>query len=210
MKRMEMRIKVAITFLLLIFLAVIGCSGSGNGDQTATESKTSSTAKEEPGIDSTGAIIIENLTRDELEDVYDQIVLAKAPPFNVYDLRQNKITLDDFKDYVVLVNFWSMESPVSKRLFPVLSEIQNEFRDSSFLVLGVCTDRKELDQIEEAADFNKLSYPVVFPGSTQMYTDYDVPAPGKSVIIDRNGNIVGEFFDNPGLEKLKKVISLFL
>lgn len=205
-----MKIKAAITFLLLISLAVIGCGGSGNGDQAAAESKASATAEENLATDSTGAIIIENLTKEELQDVYDQIIIAKAPPFNVYDLRQNKITLDDFEGYVVLVNFWSMESPVSKRLFPILSDIQNEFRDSNFVVLGICTDRKELDQIEEAADFNKLSYPVVFPGSVQIYSDYNVPAPGKSVIIDRNGNIVGEFFDNPGEEKLRRVIQLFL
>lgn len=205
-----MRIKIAISFLIVISLALLSCGGSGKTDQAASENKTPSVAEENLATDSNGTIIIENLTKEELQAVYDQVILGPAPAFNVYDLRQNKITLDDFKGYVVLVNFWSMESPVSKRLFPVLTEIQNDFRDSGFVVLGVCTDQKELSQIEEAADFNKLSYPVVYPGNIQMYTDYDVPAPGKSVIIDRNGNIVGEFFDNPGIEKLKHVIQLFL
>lgn len=205
-----MRIKIAITFLLVISLALISCGGSGKTDQAASQSGTPSAAEETLATDSNGTIIIENLTKEELQDVYDQVVLGPAPAFDVYDLRQNKITLDDFKGYVVLLNFWSMDSPVSKRLFPVLSEIQNDFRDSEFVVLGVCTDQKQLIAIEQAADFNKLSYPVVYPGNVQMYSDYGVPAPGKSVIIDRNGNIVGEFFDNPGIEKLKHVIQLFL
>ncbi len=205
-----MRIKIAITFLLVISLALISCGGSGKTDQAASESKSPAVAEETLATDSTGTIIIENLTKEELEEVYDEVVLGPAPAFNVYDLRQNKITLDDFKGYVILLNFWSMDSPVSKRLFPVLTEIQNDFRDSGFVVLGVCTDQKELGAIEEAADFNKLSYPVVYPGNIQMYNDYDVPAPGKSVIIDRKGNIIGEFFDNPGAEKLKRVIQLFL
>jgi peroxiredoxin len=205
-----MKTKLAIAFLLLLFVAVVSCGGSEKTDQAASEEKTSSASELNPATDSTGAIIIENLTKEELQDVYDQVVIAPAPAFDVYDLRQNKISLSDFEGYVILLNFWSMESPVSKRLFPVLSEIQNEFRDSEFVVLGVCTDRKELDQIEEAADFNKLTYPVVYPGNIQMYTDYDVPAPGKSVIIDRNGNIVGDFFDNPGIDKLRRVIQLFL
>jgi peroxiredoxin len=205
-----MRTKLAITLLLLLFVAVISCGGSENTDQAASRENTTSVSEDNPVMDSTGAIIIENLTKEELEDVYDQVVIAPAPAFDVYDLRQNKISLSDFEGYVILLNFWSMESPVSKRLFPVLSEIQNEFRDSEFVVLGVCTDRKELGQIEEAADFNRLSYPVVYPGNIQMYTNYDVPAPGKSVIIDRNGNIVGEFFDDPGIDKLKRVIQLFL
>ena len=77
-------------------------------------------------------------------------------------------------------------------------------------MIGVCIDRKPIKAIQQAADFNRLTYPVVFPGSLEIYNNYGVTGPGKSVVIDSKGNIVGDFYTDPGVERLKHVIGLFL
>jgi len=110
----------------------------------------------------------------------------------------------------MLMNFWSMETPLSKRLFPVMSEVYNTYRDSNFLLIGVCMDSRTIESLQEYAGMNQLSYPVMYPISDAIYRNYGIVSAGTSILIDRKGNIVGRFDGNPGLERIKRVISLFL
>ncbi|HER00659.1 MAG TPA: redoxin domain-containing protein [candidate division Zixibacteria bacterium] len=198
---------IAMTIGLLV--STIQCGGSEEEQAEAQKPLPDSAGYTEIS-DTSGMLIVEYMTPEEIEENYESIVIAEAPDFTVYDLNQNAIELDDFEGYVLLLNFWSMESPVSKRLFPTLSEVQNEFRERKFTVLGICVDRRPIKAIQEAADFNRLTYPVAFPGSTDIYGNYAVTGAGKSVLIDSRGNIVGDFYDDPGTERLKRVINLFL
>ncbi len=201
--------KILLIAAVLCFTALmLNCGGSQEEGADAQTSETDTTGYAEIA-DTSGMLIVENMTTEELEESYENVVIAEAPDFTVYDLNQNEIKLEDFEGYVLLLNFWSMEAPVSKRTFPTLSEIHNEFREDNFTVLGVCIDRKPIGRIQEAVDFNRLSFPVAF-GSAETYNSYAVTGPGKSVLIDKYGNIVGDFYDDPGAERLKKVIRLFL
>ena len=91
-----------------------------------------------------------------------------------------------------------------------MSEVNNMFRDSGFTILGVCMDTREIKTIREYADFNKISFPIVYPQSQAIYQTYGVNQPGISFLIDRKGNVVGQFFGDPGREKLIRIINLFL
>ena len=108
------------------------------------------------------------------------------------------------------MHFWSMESALSKRLFPLMNETQEFYRDSQFTILGVCMDIGLVEKIREYADYNKLAFPVVYPLNNRLYQRYNGPVPGVSFLIDSKGNIVGQFYGDPGREKLIKIIGLFL
>jgi peroxiredoxin len=206
-----MRMKKILTFTMAFSLIVltIHCGGSEK-EQTEVQEPAIDSATYAEMSDTSDILIVEYMTPQQLEENYENIVIAEAPDFTVYDLNQNPIKLEDFEGYVLLLNFWSMDSPVSKRLFPTLSEIQNEFREEKFTVLGICIDRRPISAIQQAADFNRLTYPVAFPEGNDIYSNYAVTSPGKSVLIDSRGNIVGDFYDDPGVDRLKRVISLFL
>jgi peroxiredoxin len=199
-----------VTFICLLLFG-IHCGNSETDDAQTGKSDTEST--NEIGLaDNAQEIddLLANLDRDSIEKIYDQVMLGKAPPFKVYDLNRTEITLEDYSDYVVLLNFWVTNSPVCKRQFPILTEVQNKFRNSKFTVLGVFMEQKTREEIQEYADINRLSYPIVYPLNNNMYNSYGINNPGISVLIDRKGNVVGHFYDDPGLERLEKVISLFL
>jgi peroxiredoxin len=200
-----------LTFTIAVSLLVltIQCGGSEEEQPEVQEQALDSATYDEMS-DTSDMLIVEYMTPQELEENYENIVIAEAPDFTIYDLNQNPIKLEDFEGYVLLLNFWSMDAPISKRLFPTFSEIQNEFREDKFTVLGICIDRRPINAIQQAADFNRLTYTVAFPGSNDIYSNYAVTGPGKSVLIDSRGNIVGDFFGDPGVDKLKRVIRLFL
>jgi len=206
---MKRLIWTVISICLLLFSLQCGNSESeetqAGKENTETGSEINLTGDEQ-SIDD----LLENLDSESIEEIYDRVMLGKAPDFMVYDLNRTKITLEDYKDYVILLNFWSETSPISKRQFPILSTVQDKFRDSKFTVLGVFMDQKTREDIQEYADMNRLSYPIVYPIDRRIYNSYGVEMPGISILIDRKGNVVGHFYDDPGIERLEKVIELFL
>jgi len=191
---------VLITLLILF----IGCGGSKT--ETDTGAKNTETASSE----SDNSSILDDLSKENIDEMYDQLVLGPAQDFSLYNLDGTKYKLGDFKDYVFILHFWSMESALSKRLFPLLSEVQNMYRDSGFTILAVCMDNKQITAIQDYVDYNKVSFPVVYPQTQSIYQKYGVNAPGMSFLIDRKGNVVGQFFGDPGREKLIRIINLFL
>ena len=195
---------ISSSILLILLILFLGCGGS----KTESESKTADSALKASETGAGG--ILDSLNKENIDEYYDQLVLGQAPDFILFNLDGTRYTLEDFKDYVIILHFWSMESALSKRLFPLLSEVNNMFRDSNFVILGVCMDTREIKSIREYADYNKISFPIVYPQSQTIYRSYGVAEAGVSYLIDRKGNVVGQFFGDPGREKLIRIISLFL
>jgi len=197
--------KILLLSILITLLALfLNCGGSKNDADKGGDKPDLSAA------DTSGTSLLDELSKDNIDEMYDQLVLGAAQDFTLYDLNGTKYTLADFKDYVFILHFWSMETALSKRLFPLLSEVQNMYSDSGFAVLGVLMDNKQITAIRDYADFNKISFTIVYPQSQAIYQNYGVTAPGMSFLIDRKGNVVGQFFGDPGREKLIRIINLFL
>ncbi len=197
---------VLFACILLSAMIIYSCSGNAEQQEEAA-SETSETLQTEGDRNMAW---IDTLTPEAVEEIYSSVVLGRAPSFTLYDTDRREFTLADYDGYVLLLSFWAMEDPASIRLFPVLSQVQNQFRNQKFTVLGVCMDQATREKIQEYADFHRLTYPVVYPLNSQIYQNYNIQGAGEAVLIDRRGNVVGHFRRNPGLERIQKVIKLFL
>jgi len=199
--------KLSLILSILFSIAFIySCGGSGSEDGSGGDE-----SGENMQSDNSGEMSwVDTLTPEAVEESYTNYVLGRAPEFKLYDTNRREITLEDYEGYMVLLSFWARENPPSLRLFPIMSEIHNEFRNDKFTVLGVCMDRATTENIQEYADIHRLSYPVVYPLNSQIYQNYNIQSPGEAVLIDRRGNVVGHFRQNPGKERIEKVIKLFI
>jgi peroxiredoxin len=196
---------ITVIFLLSTFLF---CGGkTENENQTVSGEQKSPEIPADSGI--SGDSMIE-LTKETVEQMYDRIVIAKAPPFTLFDLNKTKLTLNDYDNYVLIVNFFSMYSTESKRFLPTLSFIHNNFRDKRFSVLGVCIDQDAVSNLKNFAEINQIPYPILYSLDGRVIKNYGVTTTPHSFLIDKKGNIVGQFVGGRNQQKIEQIIELFL
>jgi peroxiredoxin len=204
--------RLLLIFIVFLFLLTLDCGKpqSEQGESETTQTSTSSSDSPESPSDDESMAFIESLNREDIEEMYDRVSLGPAPDFKLYDLNRTEITLQDYKGYVILLTFWSMNSAESKSLIPLFTHVYDKYRDSGFAVLAVVMDQNTRENFQEFADFNRIPYRIVYPVTRAIYRNYGVGVPPLTYLIDRKGNIVGRFIDDPGQERLDKVIELFL
>lgn len=111
-----------------------------------------------------------------------------APAFTLKTLDGKKVSLSDYKDQVVMINFWASWCAPCRREMPHLNDIYESYKKAGFVLLGVNLD----ENVAEAQAFLKKT-PVVFPvlsdstgAVAEKYKNQGVPS---SYFIDRKGNL---------------------
>ena len=133
-----------------------------------------------------------------------------APDFTLKSNGGTNLKLSELRGEVVLINFWASWCGPCRQEMPVLSELQDKYKDLGFTVLGVNVE-------EDSAPARKLlrelpvSFPVLFDTSNKVSRAYNVVAMPSTVLVDRDGKV--RYRHNgyqPGAESeyLEKVRSL--
>lgn len=112
--------------------------------------------------------------------------------FELTDTEGNIVNTNSLKGKVLLVNFWATWCPPCKREMPAFIELQAQYAQQGFQILGVALDDE--DSVRDFADTLGVNYPV-------MAAEYDglmlsreygnhIGALPYSVFVDRNGTII--------------------
>jgi peroxiredoxin len=113
----------------------------------------------------------------------------QAPVFSIKDLVGKTISSEDFKDKVVILNFWATWCPPCKAEIPGFVEAYAEYKDQGLEIVGLSLDRLSSEKVLEFAKSFDVNYPVAMV-TEEVYEAYQpgqyIPA---SIIIDKKGNI---------------------
>ena len=122
-----------------------------------------------------------------------------APPFVVEDVNGNKVSISDYKGKVLLLDFWATWCPPCKDAIPHLNNLQQEFQDTGFTVLGLSIDGK-LEPVKKFYDIHSLKYPVLLadPITIRKYGVAQVPT---IYLIGPDGRIV---YKQLGMDKYQE------
>lgn len=111
-----------------------------------------------------------------------------APGFTLQTLDGKKVSLSDYKDHVVMINFWASWCGPCREEMPLLNEIYETYKKAGFVLLGI-----NLDDDAAAAEAFLKKTPVVFPvlsdPSGKVADKYKNQAMPSSYFIDRTGNL---------------------
>src|SRR5438067_4590428 len=143
------------------------------------------------------------------------LVLASPPQanfkFSFKDIDGKKVSLSDFKGKVIILDFWATWCVPCKAEIPGFIELQKKYGDRGLQIIGLSVD-DSIGTAKKYATGMKMNYPVLLAeGKEDILKAYDpIPSIPVSIIIDRQGRIVGRHLGIATMEVFEREISPLL
>ena len=147
------------------------------------------------GLDKMLQLVAEKaLARQQAEEDADaaKIVGRPAPDFSLPDLDDQPYQLSQFRDQVVILDFWATWCGPCKLAMPLVNKVHLEYQDKGLVVLGINLEGRDKNQrvrqfIEEAGhQFVILQGGMMGVGLDQVYDVTGIPT---TFVIDKQGII---------------------
>ena len=129
-----------------------------------------------------------------------------APGFQLEDIHNTSYSLEEYRGKTVVLNFWATWCGYCVKEIPSLQEVYEQTgentKDVIFLSIAnptTSTSRGNDGSVEEVVATLKKhggNYPVLMDIKGSVFRDYKVQGLPKTVVIDKDGNIV---LDYPGM-----------
>ncbi len=100
---------------------------------------------------------------------------------------------DDYKGKVILVTFFATWCPPCIQEIPSLINLQDEFKEKGFSVIGISVDQGGSKVVKRLIDKTGINYPVLMADSKITRDFGGVVGIPTSFLIDQNGNIVKNY-----------------
>jgi peroxiredoxin len=133
---------------------------------------------------------------------------ARAPQFTLPDLNGKKVSLDDYRGRVVLLNIWATWCGPCVEEMPSMEKLHQALKDEKFVILAVSIDEAGADVVRPFMKKNKLSFPALIDSAGSINELYQTAGVPESFIIDQQGRILEEII-GPRDWASPRVISYF-
>jgi thiol-disulfide isomerase/thioredoxin len=135
-----------------------------------------------------------------------------APPFAANDVDGKPVRLADFKDKVILIDFWATWCPPSIAALARLNTIRETYQDRGFEILGVNVDahhedirdiKTALPTVRHVLVMHDVSWPNVLndEGEGDIARAYGVETLPANFLVGRDGTIRAIELNDPELER---------
>ncbi len=122
----------------------------------------------------------------------EELVGQPAPDFTLESLDGYKVSLQDTRGSLVVINFWATWCIPCVQEHQQLIEAANTYKSKGVAFLGILYG----DTAEKAREFNVKhgsAYPTLIDDSQRTNIDYGVAGVPETYIIDRDGTIIKKF-----------------
>jgi len=141
----------------------------------------------------------------------EQLPSTKAPGFSLPDPSGKTVTAADFRDKVLLINFWATWCAPCRGEMPALNRLQKEFEGKGLAVIGISID-SEQSKVREFIKDAKTQFQILHDPSMKCHDEYKVFAYPTTFLVDRKG-IIQKYWIGPQeweSEEFKKILQSYL
>ena len=142
----------------------------------------------------------------------NNIIGTIRPEFAMRDIENEVRNIKEWDGKVILINFWATWCPPCKKEIPAFMELQTEYQDKGFQIIGIAIDDEE--SVKDYADTLGMNYPIIAAELEAMELSgrfgNRVNALPFSAFIDRDGKIVFTKAGELSKEKTVELINKYL
>ncbi len=130
----------------------------------------------------------QSITSDGQEATAGVNVGELAPSFTLVDLEGNQVSLSDFREKTVFVNFWATWCPPCRAEMPEIEAVYQEYKDKDVVVISVDLFEDE-NVVRQFVQQGGYSWTFVIDTTGVVTNSYGIVAIPTSFFIDREGII---------------------
>src|SRR5689334_15209445 len=114
---------------------------------------------------------------------------AKAPQFDLKDVKGRTVRLSDYQGKVIMINFWATWCPPCRAEMPELVKLQREHRKEGVQIIGITYPPEKKSRVLRFAKSLKVNYPIAL-GTRELKSRYSSEETlPLTVVIDRDGKV---------------------
>jgi peroxiredoxin len=126
-----------------------------------------------------------------------------APVISLSTLKGSKLTLEQWRGKVVLVNFWATDCTGCIAEMPKLIETYRQFAPRGYEMVAVAMDYDRPDFVVDYTERMALPFTVALDLKGEAARAFDVHLTPTSFLIDKQGRIVEQYRGQPDFGKLR-------
>lgn len=131
----------------------------------------------------------------------------QAPQLSYTTIKGERITSDDLKGKVVLVNFWATDCPGCIREMPALIATHHKYRERGFETMAVAMSYDPPNYVVNFSEKNALPFKVVLDIKGDIARAFGgVTLTPTSFLLDKQGKIARKFLGEPDFGELHQLI----
>jgi thiol-disulfide isomerase/thioredoxin len=198
----------ALIMAIAVISVIAGFAVYFNTQGSYITSQSTSTDKFIPmtgQIDENGKVI--NIDKSQFKKAKDFTKISEY-------INTKPISLDDLKDKVILVDFWTYSCINCIRTIPNLNEWYDKYSDKGLIIVGIHTPEfefeKNSDNVKSAVQKFGIKYPVLQDNDKETWNEYENRYWPRKYLIDNEGYIRYDHIGEGAYSETEKVIQALL
>ena len=179
---MSKKIIITLSLFIMFLILITGCS---KNKPSVDENVDKNISQESDTSDKNNSLNSEN---NGEENVTYIAVGQTAPNFTLKDLDENEVSLKDYREKIVLINFWSTTCGYCRKEMPDLQKLSSENDDLVILAVDVMESKST---VEKFIKENSYTFPVLLDEDAKVASTYLVSGFPTAYFIDKDGTLLG-------------------
>lgn len=112
-----------------------------------------------------------------------------APDFTLRNLQGNLEGLGDYRNKVIVLNFWATWCAPCLEEMPAFEKLYRRYRSEGVTVLAVSIDKGDISKVKSFVDKHNLTFPVLIDSdgiAEKLYPSFTIPF---TYVIDKEGRV---------------------